>query len=107
MLFHFAPSRANRVLHSFPTRRSSDLDIAGKCFLDFKEISVIDDLEDELLHVIGLIRIGRHRSEEHTSELQSRRELVCRLLLEKKKFYIHHHAPTWLNRLLSYYNTLP
>src|SRR5690349_23189275 len=28
---------------------------------------------------------SRHRSEEHTSELQSRRDLVCRLLLEKKK----------------------
>src|SRR6266403_6272249 len=28
---------------------------------------------------------GRRRSEEHTSELQSRRDLVCRLLLEKKK----------------------
>src|SRR5690349_24875730 len=28
---------------------------------------------------------GPARSEEHTSELQSRRELVCRLLLEKKK----------------------
>src|SRR2546429_6923934 len=28
---------------------------------------------------------GRHRSEEHTSELQSRLHLVCRLLLEKKK----------------------
>src|SRR6266576_7117556 len=28
---------------------------------------------------------GRTRSEEHTSELQSRRDLVCRLLLEKKK----------------------
>src|SRR5215471_21745580 len=28
---------------------------------------------------------GRARSEEHTSELQSRRDLVCRLLLEKKK----------------------
>src|SRR6266496_5438090 len=28
---------------------------------------------------------GRVRSEEHTSELQSRRDLVCRLLLEKKK----------------------
>src|SRR5215469_18063591 len=28
---------------------------------------------------------GQRRSEEHTSELQSRRELVCRLLLEKKK----------------------
>src|SRR2546428_7507310 len=29
------------------------------------------------------------RSEEHTSELQSRSDLVCRLLLEKKKNYIH------------------
>src|SRR2546422_3942717 len=29
--------------------------------------------------------IGRSRSEEHTSELQSRLHLVCRLLLEKKK----------------------
>src|SRR5438874_8313873 len=28
---------------------------------------------------------GFERSEEHTSELQSRRDLVCRLLLEKKK----------------------
>src|SRR5690349_22714053 len=36
----------------------------------------------------------RRRSEEHTSELQSRRDLVCRLLLEKKKkkkqITIHH-----------------
>src|SRR5258707_6345166 len=31
---------------------------------------------------------GRLRSEEHTSELQSRQYLVCRLLLEKKKSYI-------------------
>src|SRR3712207_7071844 len=30
-------------------------------------------------------RVGFHRSEEHTSELQSRQYLVCRLLLEKKK----------------------
>src|SRR5438874_2961781 len=30
-------------------------------------------------------RAGLARSEEHTSELQSRRDLVCRLLLEKKK----------------------
>src|SRR5439155_21930886 len=29
---------------------------------------------------------GRNRSEEHTSELQSRGHLVCRLLLEKKKY---------------------
>src|SRR2546421_2059465 len=30
-------------------------------------------------------RSGKERSEEHTSELQSRSDLVCRLLLEKKK----------------------
>src|SRR6266576_5549919 len=33
----------------------------------------------------GALRGLHERSEEHTSELQSRRELVCRLLLEKKK----------------------
>src|SRR3712207_8113900 len=32
---------------------------------------------------------GAMRSEEHTSELQSRQYLVCRLLLEKKKHYTH------------------
>src|SRR5690349_24117317 len=34
-------------------------------------------------------RTSRCRSEEHTSELQSRRDLVCRLLLEKKKQLRH------------------
>src|SRR5690349_23896787 len=34
---------------------------------------------------LGLVRELLGRSEEHTSELQSRRDLVCRLLLEKKK----------------------
>src|SRR3712207_7092104 len=33
----------------------------------------------------GLPRLPGRRSEEHTSELQSRQYLVCRLLLEKKK----------------------
>src|SRR6266513_5198634 len=33
------------------------------------------------------------RSEEHTSELQSRFDLVCRLLLEKKKQQINHRSP--------------
>src|SRR2546430_11200068 len=33
--------------------------------------------------------VFRHRSEEHTSELQSQSNLVCRLLLEKKKTSIH------------------
>src|SRR2546427_5277758 len=32
------------------------------------------------------IRISKERSEEHTSELQSQSNLVCRLLLEKKKY---------------------
>src|SRR3712207_8539520 len=31
--------------------------------------------------------LGERRSEEHTSELQSRQYLVCRLLLEKKKYH--------------------
>src|SRR3712207_8972069 len=34
-----------------------------------------------------------YRSEEHTSELQSRQYLVCRLLLEKKKTKIQSHQP--------------
>src|SRR5690349_23266902 len=38
------------------------------------------------------------RSEEHTSELQSRRDLVCRLLLEKKKIKIGHTERTQSNR---------
>src|SRR5690349_23691901 len=33
---------------------------------------------------VGDFGVGQGRSEEHTSELQSRRDLVCRLLLEKK-----------------------
>src|SRR2546429_5221878 len=35
--------------------------------------------------IVGLQGSGKTRSEEHTSELQSRLHLVCRLLLEKKK----------------------
>src|SRR5690606_41698275 len=39
-----------------------------------------------LAHAVALaLRIVGARSEEHTSELQSRENLVCRLLLEKKK----------------------
>src|SRR2546428_8347208 len=34
------------------------------------------------------LRPNRRRSEEHTSELQSRSDLVCRLLLEKKKISV-------------------
>src|SRR3712207_7322261 len=42
--------------------------------------------DDQAVYFEGLIRFLRDvRSEEHTSELQSRQYLVCRLLLEKKK----------------------
>src|SRR2546430_7105637 len=41
-------------------------------------------------------RQRRSRSEEHTSELQSQSNLVCRLLLEKKKEYVDHSlGPFW------------
>src|SRR2546422_6813184 len=36
--------------------------------------------------------LGEGRSEEHTSELQSRLQLVCRLLLEKKKYTNETHS---------------
>src|SRR3712207_7109580 len=36
------------------------------------------------------------RSEEHTSELQSRQYLVCRLLLEKKNYYCHSTTSRYL-----------
>src|SRR5690242_21273840 len=40
-----------------------------------------------LVDVIAHLQVPRDRSEEHTSELQSHVNLVCRLLLEKKKTY--------------------
>src|SRR5699024_12587432 len=72
--FFFYSSGAHLDLHSFPTRRSSDLLSAMRPVLKRGE-NEISDYEA----VLGV------RSEEHTSELQSRFDLVCRLLLEKKK----------------------
>src|SRR2546421_7976358 len=43
----------------------------------------------ENLELIGRLYHLKKRSEEHTSELQSRSDLVCRLLLEKKKQQRH------------------
>src|SRR2546430_12321719 len=40
-------------------------------------------------------RASADRSEEHTSELQSQSNLVCRLLLEKKNTIIRSHRPPW------------
>src|SRR5205085_11840057 len=92
-------------LHSFPTRRSSDLSViplppqlealseqAGQAGLDDfllggRKIIFYPPLFDHVL-VDVVNAVGRApvaRSEEHTSELQSQSNLVCRLLLEKKK----------------------
>src|SRR3712207_7596732 len=48
---------------------------------------------EELVRADDERRRPERRSEEHTSELQSRQYLVCRLLLEKKK-YRYHPAPS-------------
>src|SRR2546422_6151982 len=45
----------------------------------------VDDLPQMYLSGTNRIHAVEARSEEHTSELQSRLHLVCRLLLEKKK----------------------
>src|SRR5262249_58621712 len=99
---------AHRDLHSFPTRRSSDLrviaewldqaGVVGRGFVDSSEYEagVRSDCAIDLTREQGLLPnagAGRGRfhgedvirSEEHTSELQSLTNLVCRLLLEKKK----------------------
>src|SRR5690349_23655342 len=82
LLFLYA-SLDLRVQHSFPTRRSSDLLVET----DVVEFVCFDDARVGV-RVGSFFRDGDRlqvRSEEHTSELQSRRDLVCRLLLEKKK----------------------
>src|SRR5436305_10757959 len=75
----------------FPTRRSSDL---GQV-----EVLVREHPVDE--HRVALDDAERvaqvNRSEEHTSELQSRPHLVCRLLLEKKN-KTEQKKPTQKNR---------
>src|SRR2546430_9000039 len=48
------------------------------------------DVGDLLAHLVPDIRYRILRSEEHTSELQSQSNLVCRLLLEKKLLERHH-----------------
>src|SRR5699024_11513376 len=87
-----------RRLPSFPTRRSSDL----------QRLTRAQPLDDRggRLHgggetPLGLLTGGvdlhqdvERRSEEHTSELQSRFDLVCRLLLEKKKYTLDKRSVT-------------
>src|SRR2546421_745753 len=59
------------------------------CDADGLQGSSLDDNQPHILvhlwQVLPVDHRGSGRSEEHTSELQSRSDLVCRLLLEKKK----------------------
>src|SRR5205807_10366778 len=105
--FFFHYLGAHLLLHSFPTRRSSDLAfvLAAAGLLDGRRCTThwmyAADLarycpsakvDPDVLYVdAGPVvtsagsAAGIDRSEEHTSELQSPCNLVCRLLLEKKK----------------------
>src|SRR5437899_3484925 len=87
-----------RDLHSFPTRRSSDLQViaanpAGGVGHDLGFAFVLDNQRGGPGRAL---LAGVFRSEEHTSELQSLRHLVCSLLLEKKKLTHAEAAPAHL-----------
>src|SRR5206468_10912621 len=79
----------HRHLPSFPTRRSSDLrrgtGRSGARSAGFRRRGLPSESQASSFRP-PLQEIPFHctRSEEHTSELQSRSDLVCRLLLEKK-----------------------
>src|SRR5437867_10633224 len=96
---------AHPVLHSFPTRRSSDLgviengEVANDATLDLLGRTAVSHAEagadvvapsDMMDGRVAALRAAL-RSEEHTSELQSPYDLVCRLLLEKKKKEKNNH----------------
>src|SRR5690606_41328773 len=99
----FNSSGLHRALHSFPTRRSSDLEAARRDPVrqarpagraPHGQRRAVDRRGSARETGRGLSASAHHprlaraveaRSEEHTSELQSRENLVCRLLLEKKK----------------------
>src|SRR5258705_1190624 len=67
----------------------------GRSYLESKQIEAARDTLQEVFtrlpehHLAGKLLDSR-RSEEHTSELQSLRHLVCRLLLERKKIIAGH-----------------
>src|SRR5205823_13411924 len=88
MFFFFLRSCDLRDLHSFPTRRSSDL--PGTCPAPRRNRRPGSSAAARRCPA-GARR--PKRSEEHTSELQSLAYLVCRLLLEKKKNEVNNDSP--------------
>src|SRR5690625_7030673 len=88
------------LLKNYSLIKDSDARIIGEIFLRIQQNLLalpgvkIEDLKEVHSHPIALAQCESFfeaypRSEEHTSELQSRGHLVCRLLLEKKKQYKH------------------
>src|SRR2546427_8206762 len=70
----------------FPTRRSSDLGLGPESSSHSTFSTAIrPPMPSEIVATPPGTTHSRLRSEEHTSELQSQSNLVCRLLLEKKK----------------------
>src|SRR5688572_33472004 len=67
----------------FPTRRSSDLEARDIMPAYIEHLLSYVDVKT-LKPFTVVANAGNGRSEEHTSELQSQSNLVCRLLLEKK-----------------------
>src|SRR5206468_5298833 len=103
--FYFYSPRHHRHLHSFPTRRSSDLAGDGEPQDEVQSDEHPGPPEIRCSQggspspvVVGYVgpthAVDAVRSEEHTSELQSRSDLVCRLLLEKKKSRYNLHDRT-------------
>src|SRR5437867_3277179 len=117
-IFSLSPSPHLRALHSFPTRRSSDLlkptapvpltlEAALRSCVPPPNSSVPWTLNAPLLlppPVRVSVPLLTSRSEEHTSELQSPYDLVCRLLLENKKLLLNPCcAPLPHRSLLSFF----
>src|SRR4030066_1068608 len=83
ILFFFKCYGDHRDLHSFPTRRSSDLGSSVRPSAPSTSGTIRSTCTRRT--TTRSPRARGPRSEEHTSELQSHLNLVCRLLLEKKK----------------------
>src|SRR5438132_10062449 len=97
-IFFFHRYDDHQYLHSFPTRRSSDLrdnsytvplvknnKLAGLLLRYDPRSQLMDAIPAPVIAHFLRDAAKPKRSEEHTSELQSHSDLVCRLLLEKKK----------------------
>ena len=62
-----------------------EIDLKTDGIADMETVTKVEPTDEQKLDLEFAGKLVKHRSEEHTSELQSRRNLVCRLLLEKKK----------------------